>query len=690
MRKVYLSYILFLLINIELTSQAQIPDYLTIVNKHKSSYGILLDRKGNKLQTIRWDYSKRQIEWWELESISPYLIEAIIQAEDKNFFSHPGVDGNALIRAIFDLIFKKKRTGASTLSMQVVTLLGINSSQLGKKKSIFQKIKQMNTAVELEEKWNKKQILNYYINYVPMRGDIIGIPTASFAYFKKSPSFLTPTEALILVSMIPSPNAKEDKIYFRAKALSKKLNWEFSEASWQEWKKNNNHALLSAWQANDAFHYLKSFYYKKPGIQISTLDIHLQKKAISLLKSYIHDLKWNHLKDGAVVIIHNPSGDILAYATYSLEKDETGELDAALAFRQAGSSLKPFLYGLAIDKKLLTSSTILSDEPLDLSLGMGVYRPKNYDLNYRGYVTAQEALASSLNVPAVRTIDIVGIEPFYNLLIDLGFQNLREPNYYGYSLALGTADIRLLDLTRAYSILARNGRDYNGNHILSKESAYIISQILSNREARSSTFGLENNLSTRFFTAVKTGTSQDMRDNWCIGYNAFYTVGVWMGNLKGDPMHEVTGVTGAAPIWRELMEYLYSKQLEQGGNNEILQKGFPKPESVTFKDGFYYIKGTEPIGKENPLENDSMQIIKIFYPQDGMIFTVDPDIPPHRQRIVFQSSSKKHGYSWYLNGKVLTMNSLKDYPWQPKKGKYKLEILDSNKKILDAVQFEVR
>ena len=278
-------------------------------------------------------------------------------------------------------------------------------------------------------------------------------------------------------------------------------------------------------------------------------------------------LKDKNVNDGAVLIVENKTGDVLAYVANGGLFSSAKYIDGVKAKRQAGSTLKPFLYEMAIEENLLTASSIVEDSPINVSTPAGLYVPQDYDNEFKGSVSVRTALSASLNIPAVRTLMLVGPDSFTSRLKQLGIKGLNDGDYYGLSLALGTADVSLYELVNAYRVLANNGRwgelrlsfDKKNvqKQILKKEAVFIISDILSDRTARSITFGFENPLATRFWTAVKTGTSKDMRDNWCIGYSQKYTVGVWVGNFNGEPMWNVSGITGAAPIWLEVMNYLH-------------------------------------------------------------------------------------------------------------------------------------
>ena len=287
------------------------------------------------------------------------------------------------------------------------------------------------------------------------------------------------------------------------------------------------------------------------------------------LQQHILSVQGQNVHDGAALVADNKSGEILAYVGNVGALASARFVDGTQARRQAGSTLKPFLYGLAFDKRILTPASLLDDAPLDVPAMNGIYRPENYDKQFHGLVPARTALASSLNIPAVKVLNLVGVECFVQKLGDLGFEKLQAADFYGSSLALGAADVTLWELVNAYRSLANGGvwsplcltfeenPNLTSRQVLSAGSAFLVSDILSDRESRSETFHLESPLSTRYWTAVKTGTSKDMRDNWCVGFSDHYTVGVWAGNFSGDPMWNVSGITGAAPAWIEIMNWLH-------------------------------------------------------------------------------------------------------------------------------------
>ena len=333
-------------------------------------------------------------------------------------------------------------------------------------------------------------------------------------------------------------------------------------------------------------------------------------------------------------------------------------------FGRRAPRLKPFLYGLAIEKEFLTAASILEDSPLQIPTAGGLYVPENYDREFLGPVSLRTALSASLNIPAVRTLMLVTPDSFVERLRALGMTSLaREADYYGYSLALGSADVTLYELVNAYRTLANRGR-WGALRIAAGEApkalvpvmdgraAFIVSAILSDREARSATFGLENPLATRFWTAVKTGTSKDMRDNWCVGYSERYTVGVWVGNFSGEPMWNVSGMAGAAPVWLDVMNHLHRRSASKA------PKAAPGVVSkqVTFRGNLepprteWFIAGTEP--QEAIARETRHEIARIVYPQPATIITLDPDIPAELQRVSFVGRFAGDTHEWRLDEKV--------------------------------------
>jgi penicillin-binding protein 1C len=350
-------------------------------------------------------------------------------------------------------------------------------------------------------------------------------------------------------------------------------------------------------------------------------------------------------------------------------------VDGVRSRRQAGSTLKPFLYALAFEKSYLTPVTLLNDSPLDLALSTGIYRPKNHDREFHGPVEARIALGSSLNVPAVRLISLLGADSLWERLNRLGFAELRPAADYGPSLALGTADVSLWELVGAYLALANDGRfsplrlfpgrlpeeGPSAGRAFSQEASRQVTEILADRDARSLGFGWESPLDPAIPAAVKTGTSKDMRDNWCIGYTRKYTVGVWVGNLDGAPMHDVSGTTGAAPAWAAIVRGLHPSRTARAFLPSIWSGTGTRPTQVDQRHG-------------TP---------RIRYPVDGMRIAWDPEIPAEAQRVRFVADGER-AVQWNLDGVAVSQD------WSPSgQGSHKLAWLAPDGRILDQIRFTV-
>jgi len=681
-----------------------LPTFQEVRQSYVKSDSLLLDRQGKVLHELRTDPLRRRLDWTLLKNTSPALREAIIQAEDKRFYEHGGVDYRSIGAALIQGLTSEGLRGASTITMQLASVLDKGLQTKNGRRSIWQKERQVLNAWEIEKGWSKAEILEAYLNLVTFRGELQGILSASRGLFGKDPHGLGQSESLILASLIRSPNAPSSELVKRVSHLNQAMDWKIGEEEILSKIKQiglgpNLPRPQEDLAPHVARHLLKGTPYGSP--VTCTLDGKIQHFAIDRMTHHLLSLKSQNVRDGAALVLENNTGDVLAYVSFSGEPSHSRFVDGVQARRQAGSTLKPFLYGLAFEQRILTLASLLDDSPLDVAVISGIYQPQNYDSQFKGFVTSRIALASSLNVPAVKTLSLVGIEPFLKKLRQLGIKGLHESgDFYGPSLALGSADVSLWELTNAFRCLANEGQwseprftsGENGSaqkkRIFSKEATFLVSDILSDREARSATFGLENPLSTRFWTAVKTGTSKDMRDNWCIGYSRKYTVGVWTGNFSGDPMWNVSGVTGAAPIWVEMMDFLHRdvSSIQREALSGLVRKKIEFTEGVAASREEWFIRGTEPsfqnqrTGQFNP---------KILYPPSGTVLALDPDIPSELQKVFFASQVHEDHCQWLLNGSALEMTG-RTIPWIPKAGKYQLAIADKDEKVLDYVHFEVR
>lgn len=693
-----------------LSADERISAFAEIRNGYRPSEAWLLDRHGEVIAVRRIDNKVRRLEWLGLNDISPAVQELLIQSEDRRFYRHGGVDWLALsasaVSGLVHLIDGKRPRGASTLTMQLAGFLDPSLVPSSSRRTLAQKWRQIRTAQEIEKTWSKQEILEAYFNLASFWGETAGIHAASLALFGVHPSSLDRRQSLLLVALLKGPMAKPVQAAARACALLK------SSASGNDLSCEELHALSRI--ALDMHGYripqdsiaphLARKLLGKPGVRVlTTLDANLQRFAIQSLREHLLLLNDRNVKDGAVVVIDNRSGDVLAYVGSSGEISDAADVDGVAALRQAGSTLKPFLYGMAIDEKRLTAASILDDAPIQLITPMGLYVPQNYDRDFKGAVSVRTALASSLNVPAVRALGLVGVDRFTRTLRMYGLSSLTEDgDHYGFSLALGGVDVRLLELTNTYRALANGGmwrpagfgigdHAMAGRKVLSRQAAFVVADILSDRGARALTFGLENSLATRAWTAVKTGTSKDMRDNWCIGFSNRYTVGVWVGNFSGEPMRNVSGVSGAAPVWRSVMDYLHA---EGGGLSPVLPRGIvtqkvhfsPPLESPRME---HFLAGTET-GEILMVAADGVgrpTSVKILYPTEGTVIAIDPDIPLKYQRVLFSYQGPEN-VAWLVDGNYVGNGG--EIGWSPSSGRHRLVLADSNGIELDFVTFEVR
>jgi penicillin-binding protein 1C len=680
----------------------QPPTFSEVRAQWHPSEAQLLDRNGDPVHEMRIDRHGRRFAWTSLDEISPALTEAIVTSEDHRFWSHHGVDLIAIATSAARAAVGGRGRGASTITMQLASILDPALGRSRSRKTILRKFKQIFAALALDRRWSKREILEAYLNLVTYRGELQGVAAASRVMFGKAPHGIDSAEAVVMAALIRAPNARRETVAIRANALGRALESSGpSQAAIAP-------ALESAFSSRRgdyarvalAPHLAERLLNGGSGSARCTLDRELQSFVVDTLHRQIIDVRDRGVDDGAVIVVENSTGEVWAYVGGAGDLSSAPDFDAVRAPRQPGSTLKPFLYALAVDKHLLTAASLIEDTPLELPEQRGIYRPLDYDREFRGLVSMRTALASSLNVPAVRTADMIGVEVFADRLRRVGFSGLvEEGDYYGAALALGSADVTLWQLVNAYRTLANGGRyselrlttdadSHTSTEVYSPEASFVISDILSDRASRSTTFGLENSLATRYWSAVKTGTSKDMRDNWCVGYTDRFTVGVWVGNSSGAPMRDVTGITGAAPTWLSVMNYLH----DRFGSGKILrppdvalsEASFPG--AVEPPRGEWFVPGTQPTGSPGSLADSNPQILA---PVAGTIIALDPDIPASAQRVAFEASRGARDSRWILDGRALApvRGALL---WTPSPGAHTLSIARVSGSALQTIQFVVR
>jgi penicillin-binding protein 1C len=539
-------FLLFLLFNLLFPLKDKI-EYSTVVT----------DNKGEVINA----YLTSDEQWrmkTELSEISPLLRKTIIAKEDKYFYYHPGVNPFAVTRAFFKNLFRMKRTsGASTITMQVARAME------HRKRNFPNKLVEMFRAFQLEWKYSKNEILQLYLNLVPYGGNIEGVKAASVLYFKKNPDHLSLAE---ITSLCIIPNRPSSLIIGRNNdAIIKERNrWLQTFADEKVFsKKEIEDALSEPLTASRGTvpHYIPHLAYKlkKQGGHLvrTTIDLNTQLKIEKIVEDYVRAQRLKNIRNASVVIIDNKTHRVITYIGSSGFNDTTdgGQVNGANAIRQPGSTLKPLLYALGFDEGRMTPKTVLTD----VAVNYDGYAPENYDQHYNGYVTVEYALAHSLNIPAVKSLRLVGLDRLMAKLITCNFRQVqKDRRKLGLSLILGGCGTTLEELTGLFSVFANNGTylaptflqdevTHRRSHIISPAANYMVNEILSKVDRPD--FPL-NWGSTEHMPRIawKTGTSYGRKDGWSIGYNKNYTVGVWTGNFSGTGVADLSGANIATPL----------------------------------------------------------------------------------------------------------------------------------------------
>ncbi|AYQ28665.1 penicillin-binding protein 1C [Polaromonas sp. SP1] len=703
---------------------------------YRPSDTLVLDRSGEVIQRLRTDSAVRRGQWVALPDVSPALRTALVLSEDKRFYEHSGVDWRAVSAAAWGNLWNTKTRGASTLSMQLAGLLDEDWRAGAGGRSIVQKVGQTVSAQVLEARWRKDQILEAYLNLVPFRGEMVGIDALSRTLFGKAAHGLDEREAAIAAALVRAPNAKAAQVSQRACGVLKtmqapaKADCEgldlYAAAALQRRAFDASEGvaphlarrLVAAQTAQTAG---TKGGPNAPRTLTSTARAPLQRFAVQTLQQQLRELRGRHVEDGAVVVLDNATGEVLAWVGSSGELSGAAEVDGVMALRQPGSTLKPFLYAQAIAEKRITAASLLEDSSSQIQTAGGLYIPQNYDRQFKGLVSARTALGASLNVPAVRTLVMVSPDAFHRQLKAVGLPLKESGDYYGYSLALGSSEVSLLSLANAYRTLANGGR-YSAPSLaknpkpvftpaLDARAAFIATDIMADPMARARTFGTDSILATRFWTAVKTGTSKDMRDNWAMGFSQRYTVGVWVGNASGAPMWDVSGTSGAAPIWAAVMNYLHKTERSRapappaGLVQSRTQFGNQGAQPLEAARSEWFLQGTEQTvfainsgaetqgatlargqksSRKPAAEPDAPP--RITAPASGTIIALDPDIPPKHQRVSF--SAEGRGTRWLMDGKEFARGP--QAQWMPWPGRHVVQLVDAGGKVADEIKLEVR
>lgn len=594
-----------------------------IMNR-KDSGIILLDRHENPFFAF---YQAKNKTFVPVSETSKYIQLAVIAKEDREFYNHPGFSIKGIIRSVL-LNYQNKRIayGGSTITQQLV-----KNSLLKPTRSFLRKSQELILALEIERRYTKAEILEMYLNSAYFGAGAFGVEEAADVFFDKKAGELTLAESAVLAGSLSAPSLLSPDLQFPKEIKERQVEllnemFELNMINRQELELAKNEKIIFAVEKDDlnsiAPHFaimvrdelIEKFGEEnivRSGFRIkTTLDVEWQKYAEQVVQEQVTKLAVNNASNGSVVVMDPKTGEIKALVGSKdwFDDDIFGKVNVALRERQPGSAFKPIVYAAAFEKGIITPASILNDEPTSYVNPFETYRPVNYDRKFRGKVTARRALANSLNVPSIQVLSKLGLDPAVEMAKRLGITTMRDSSQYGLSLVLGAAEVRPVELTGAYAVFANNGlrnkptailqiENKLGNviyshvpeqeKILEPEVAFLISSILSDNAARNEVFG--NTLTISRPAAVKTGTTEDYRDAWTLGYTPSLTIGVWVGNNYNQSMDQVAGSLGAAPIWRQLMEhYLEGTTVEQ----------FSPPPDIITPNGCpgrkeFFIKGTE-------------------------------------------------------------------------------------------------
>lgn len=720
--------IISLLLSLPLIIAIILPTRSQFLAHEKMSSIRILDRDGNILREIlsRQDATS---QYCRLDQISPWFIKATLINEDRRFFFHKGIDPMAILRAIIqNLKHREIVYGGSTITQQLARNM-LNSPT----RNIIYKFIETFLAINIELKLSKEEILELYFNYAPYGNQTYGIEAASHLYFRKPARDLSLGEAAYLASMPKAPSyfnpyrhpgrVRNEQIsiltaMFRCNIIDSSTYRNSVKQPINLIPKEKN--FLAPHFCEYILFLIKHEGYRNIGVIKTTLDLRLQKEVEKILNNNIKRLERANVTNGAVIILDNKTMEILAYvgSVDFFDPFIDGEVDGVRSLRQPGSALKPFIYAIALENGA-TAATLIPDLPIHESTFGGDYTPRNYDEKYHGIVRLRTALACSYNIPAVRVCGKFGSEMLLNRLRKTGFKSLdKSPVYYGLGLTLGNGEVTLFELTRAFMVFAHYGI-YKKEHslmsidstrciqkrkpkrIFTPEIAYIITDILSDNSARSPAFTEYSPLNLPFFCAAKTGTSKDFRDNWCVGFTDKYLIGIWVGNFDSSPMNHVSGITGAGPIFRDIMLLLH---------REKPSTKFAQPDKIVHREicttsgesankycdntiDEIFVAGTEPKTEcqyhtqEEPLSGNlnSGEFIKpnsqnksdfvISFPDDGDIFKIDPVLRKEYQLLKFQIQScyQLKKVIWFIDDELIGSVAFPyTFTWQLSPGNHQI------------------
>jgi penicillin-binding protein 1C len=640
-----------------------------------------------------------------LASMPPLLVRALVISEDQHFFCHHGVDWPARFAALAtDLRHGAALRGASTLSEQVVRLLH------PRPRTLWARWLEGFEARRLEARYSKEEILAFYLNQVPYAARRRGVVQAARYYYARDLSTLTPAELLTLVVLVRSPEGMHPR---RNPARAQRAVVQLADrlvASGELAARVRDELRVAppafaAAEAIDARQFVEHVLhrYRAPGDSAelaTTLDPYLQSSVQCTLEVALARLAKRQVHDGAVLVIDHAHNEILAWAVARSGGTETGlGYDTVLVPRQPGSTMKPLLYALALERGW-TAATLIDDSELSEAVGTGQHTFRNYSRVHYGPIRLREALGNSLNVPAVRTLKFVGTGAFLERLHALGVLSLAQhPDYYGDGLALGNGEVTLYEMAQAYTALARRGRYLPLTavpraagaaaevQVFSPEAASLIANILSDPDARAREFG--GGLRLPVETAVKTGTSSDYRDAWAIGFDYAHTVAVWMGNLDEAPMDGVSGATGPGLVLRSLFAQLnaHAETRPLWLSARLLAADVCR-DSGRPADGRcaavpeWFLPGALPAAQAPAARPEAPHLSA---PTPGLEVARDPRIPAELQALPMSvaAAAQLEEVSWYVDGLRVARTPGARYAWPLRAGVHEVyaEVTSADERV---------
>ena len=633
-----------------------------------------------------------------LHNIPHFLQRAFIVSEDKRFYRHNGIDWSARLHALFQNIKALIAVrGASTISEQVIRMWH------PRPRTLWSRWLEGIEAGRLEKMFSKKDIFEFYLNQIPYAGQRRGVVRAARDFFDRDLDTLSLKELLALVVMIRAPARLDVRKNSTGLARSvmqlagRLLKYGILDKGQHASLHKADIRIREARLPVTADHFVQYLHQMQPpetfqrtGRLRTTLDTGVQHIVQTILDHRLMDLKNRGAKNGAVLVVDHWQNEVLAWVNSGAHHEDVASswFDAVITPRQPGSTLKPFLYALALSRGW-TAATLVDDSPLSEPVGRGLHAYHNYSRMHYGPVRVREALGNSLNIPAVRAIQFVGVETFLDCLHKLGIQSLgQHPDYYGDGLALGNGEITLLELVQAYTVLARQGiyrplrfvmdeipRQVNTNRIFSAEIASLIGNILSDSEARRLEFDNGSLLRFPVQTAIKTGTSSDYRDAWAIGFNHGLTVGVWIGNLDHNVTEGITGANGPALVLRSILAELnHHRETRPLYLSPLLVKaeicrdtGLTADEKCA-STSEWFVAGNGP--ETRILSAENAQAVYLRHPSEGMQLAMDPRIPDDQEAFVFKLANLTGSQlvDWYVDGRRVASTSGGKYLWNLQPG----------------------